>query len=96
MCRYISFLVFLSCVSTPSYEGYAFAEEALRAARQMKAHTIYPSLYAKARNQFKLGLVEFQNKNYDKANMYFKKSQKWSERAELLSYIKKSRQGGLY
>ena len=86
----------MACASTASYEEYAFAEAALSAARQMKAHTSSPSLYAKARTQFKLGRVEFRKKNYDKANKHFKKARRLAEKAEVVSFIKISKGGGVY
>ncbi len=86
----------ISCASPRSFEDYAIAQEAINAAKRARASQMSPGLYSKARSQFGMGLIAFKNKNYNKANEHFQKSQYFAEKAELISYIKRSQGGSLY
>ena len=85
-----------ACVSTRNFEEYALASAAMEAAKQSRAVQMSPSYYSRARSQFGIGLVAFQNKHYDRANEHFQRARKLAEKAELISYIKKSQGGSLY
>ena len=76
------------------FKEYAFAEAALLASVRVDAHRLSPNAYVKAQSYFRQGKVEFNDANYDTARSYFNQAQKLAERAELLSYIKRSQSGG--
>ena len=86
----------LSCVSPQTFDDYAHAQMAFRSAEQAGASYHSSSYFNKARSHMSLGELEFKNKNYDKANEYFQRAQKFAERAELMSVLKKSRGGEIY
>ena len=98
MCRFISVFLFsflTACASTVSYEEYALAEVAVGAAEKARARQLSPNDLLKAQSYLRRAQMAFVKKDYDKARSLFNKSKKKAESAETLSYIKRSRQGGV-
>lgn len=88
---------FISCVSPASFEDYAIAHIAIKTAKESNAGSHSTNLYLKALSYYRQGEISFKNKDYGMAKEYFEKSREMAERAELITYLKKSMgSGGLY
>lgn len=86
-----------SCVSPASYEDYALASRAIKSAEEAHASLYSTSLYLKAMSYFRQGTLNFKRKDYGDAKVFFLKARKMAEKAELISFLKKSTgEGGLY
>lgn len=91
-----SFLLLLavsSCVGPAPVDDYNLAAAALQSAKQAGASRFASGFLTKANDYYKQALVEYDNRDYKKAQVLFRQARLFAERAENVSVIKRAQTG---
>lgn len=90
------FFIVLGCVSTPPYEEYTLAREALRAAEESDSAKYSPAFWLKAEATYRDAEQAYQNNQFDLARQKFNAARVLAERAENQTRLKKFESGDVF
>lgn len=88
--------VLAACVSSPPYEDYTLAREALRSAEEADSGKFSPQFWLKAEAAYRRGEQAYKMNQFDQAQKYFIEAKLWSEKAENQSRLKKFESGDMF
>jgi hypothetical protein len=86
-----------SCRTAPApYEDYALARTAVQAARDADSPRFAPGFWARADENFRLAEREYKDSDFEAAKLHFHMAQKFAEKAENATRLKKFKTGDSY
>lgn len=85
-----------ACVSTPPYEEYTLAREALRAAEESDSAKFSPRFWLQAEGAYREAEAAYKINDFSKAKKMFVESIQWSEKAENQTRLKKFESGDVF
>ena len=88
LCIILPFLSGCGLFITRPVQEMAYAESALRAAREVKADTLAPNLYREAYENYLKARKFYKSKNFESARKHALTCKDLSEQAEFISYRK--------
>ena len=91
---YLLFLYLGACVGTPPYKELNLAQTAMDSARAVEAPELTPGLWLKAEEEYRRAMLLYQDRDYDNARTASKRAQKYAEKAENVTLLKKFKSGG--
>jgi hypothetical protein len=90
------FFCLLSCVNKqPPIEEYNLAQAAYRSAQESEAKRYAPKIFSNAVRYYKRAERAYEERYFNKATDYFRKSRYYSEKAENMSRLNMFKQGEL-
>ena len=93
-----SFYIFISfslwgCAGPKPIEDYVLSQAALKAAKDAGASSYASGYWFKAELSFRKAVKLYKNSSNSEAQVYFVRSRKYAERAEVLTRLKKFKSG---
>lgn len=85
----------LGCAGPKPYEDYAIAYVALRSAKKAEASRYSPGYWSKAERLYREGQQAYKDNTNEKAKKLFHLSQKYAEKAENVTRLRKFQTGGV-
>lgn len=91
----ISLFLFLAtgCVGLPPIEEYNIAYTSLSAARQVQASRYAPGFFSQAEEFYRQAVADYNDRRYKSALANFQRCQKFAERAENYTVLKRAEAG---
>lgn len=88
------FILLVGCVSPgPARQEYNLAKVALQAAKDAEAKRYSPKVFSQANRYMRKGERSYKDRDFGRAEEYFKKCRFYSEKAENVSRVKMFKQG---
>ncbi len=93
---FLPFAFIVSCAGAPPKGSYVLAQTALTAAERSQAQKYASDYFYQAQKLFVLGEKHFKEKKFKKAESFFFRSRKHSERAEERARLKLNEKGEIF
>lgn len=83
----------VGCVGLAPLDDYNLAYSAIESARVAQAPRFAPGYFSQAEEYYRQALMEYENRNYGKAQEKFQQARKSAERAENYTALKRANSG---